>query len=109
VSDYSAPAQVYRVGRPTPGLNQPMIPTPVYKGTVAECVRLVMAKKHDYPILRPSPQRRDSSSGVNCAEMIEANRMPAWAQSDCSPTNIALSRRKQGFSPLGSANDFNDY
>ena len=49
MSDYNAPAQVYSVGLPTPGLHQPMIPTPVYIGTVAECVRLVIAKKHDYP------------------------------------------------------------
>jgi hypothetical protein len=50
MSDFNAPAEVHDVGRMTIGLHKPMTPPPpIYKGTVVECVRWIIAKKHDYP------------------------------------------------------------
>jgi non-canonical (house-cleaning) NTP pyrophosphatase len=46
MSDFNAPADVYcHVVKPTTG-HQPMLPPkPVHSGTVAECIKWVMAKR----------------------------------------------------------------
>jgi hypothetical protein len=50
MSDFNARGDVYRSETRTAGGHRPLSPSqPVYSGTVADCVKWVMAKKHDYP------------------------------------------------------------
>jgi hypothetical protein len=50
MSDFNAKADVYRTEFRDVGGHRPL-PSfkPIHSGTIAECVRWVMAKRHDYP------------------------------------------------------------